>query len=127
MVPKGQVAYLNKALAEQSRSATRSYDLDSQSHQPWFASFKIVEEFPDWSQRLEVSSTWDDDRDNVGWYTAHEKRMVPERYRSVFGPGQAFGALPPALLSNALIWGIGFALVPRPKETAARVTASMSL
>lgn len=120
LVPEGQAAYLNKALAQQSRSATKPYNFDWESAQPWSARFKIIEQFPDGSQRLEVESTWDDDRDNVGWYTAHRQKIVPERYLSVFGPGLALGQLPIAILITSGIYIAGFIVVHRVRKRRKR-------
>lgn len=111
LVPEGQEESLNKALIQQSRSQQKPYNFDWESPNPWFARFKVLKHFSDGSQLLEVESTWDDDRKNIGWYKAYDRKIIPEKHLLYFGPGVAMVAFLPALLITIIVWAIGVFVV----------------
>ncbi len=84
LVPKGKEELLNSQLRNQSRSLMSPPDFNSESDNPWFASFEVKEIAPG-RQTIRLSNTWDDDRVNIGWYEATDKESFPKKYRYYFG------------------------------------------
>src|SRR3989344_9545315 len=78
-IPEGKEAEINKLLKEQSRAFMKPRDFNWESENPWEAHI-IVEKSENGKQSIRFFETWDDDRENVGWYEANNKQGEHFRY-----------------------------------------------
>src|SRR3989344_2095813 len=75
-IPEGKEAEINKLLKEQSRAFMKPRDFNWESENPWEAHI-IVEKSENGKQAIRFFETWDDDRENVGWYEANGTKFTP--------------------------------------------------
>jgi len=85
-IPEGKEAEINKLLKEQSRAFMKPRDFNWESENPWEAHI-IVEKSENGKQAIRFFETWDDDRENVGWYEANGTKFTPVKHRLYFGGG----------------------------------------
>lgn len=104
LIPSGSETALNQRLDQKSRY--RRDDFDSASPDPWSAEFKVRRISPT-QQFLEVSATWDDDRENIGWYEAEGQAIHPRQHQFFFGPGVVMGS---CLSASAITAAVGVLL-----------------
>ncbi len=85
LVPPGQLDTVNKKLKRQIKAILTDYS----NNRKQFGAGEVaaLRSLPGGRQHLKVRGTWDDDRENVGWYVAGPSSFTLERYQVFFGPG----------------------------------------
>ena len=111
IVPPNEYEELQKQIKKKNRENDKSLNL-SYEDVPWDSDFK-VEKFDNDKQFLKVECTWDDDRVNIGWYEASDKKIAPKYYQSYFGPGVGMNLLWTSFLITSGIWILVFILYKR--------------
>jgi hypothetical protein len=101
LIPIEQKDVYKKQIEENTRA--KNMDFNQNSKIPWWATFS-VKQIDNQKQSFVVSSTWDDDRENVGEYEASEKEIFPKFHKSYFGPGYAMMSCPMALIFTCGVW-----------------------
>lgn len=124
LVPAGMDEQLNAELEKNSRASKDPPNFDWDSIDPWWAYFE-AKRLSDERQYLEVYHTWDDDRDNTGWYEATANEIYPKYHQHYFGPSVVLLMVPVSFLITCALW-IAFVLVLKLRRRRLPVKGPLS-